>query len=173
MWASRKLWVTSILLSSCTTAIYMRQNEPKCEFYTTSSTATSLHDPRFAYLRFDSHVCRGRPTRRAPKGCHDSKRWNSFVAKRDCSKLWFSWNIFDLPLIQQPSFKKNVFQTSKICITWRDTCGDFGTRACAQVVGLYDKHRDRWLDREPRVPAAFRVVYANKSILSDKSASIA
>ena len=70
----RPLAITSILLSSCTTAIYMRQNEPKCEFYTTSSTATSLHDPRFAYLRFDSHVCRGRPTRRAPKGCHDSKR---------------------------------------------------------------------------------------------------
>ena len=38
-----------------TTAIYMRQkltNEGKCEFHTTSST--SLHDPRFAYLQYPS-----------------------------------------------------------------------------------------------------------------------
>ena len=36
-----------------TTAVYMRQkltNEGKCEFHTTSST--SLHDPRFAYLQY-------------------------------------------------------------------------------------------------------------------------
>ena len=38
----------------CTTAIYMWQklsNETKCEFHTTSSS-TSLHDPRFVYLQY-------------------------------------------------------------------------------------------------------------------------
>ena len=36
---------------------------------------------------------------------------------------------------------------SRTCITWRDNCGDFGTRPCAQVVGLYDKHSHGWQPR--------------------------
>ena len=36
---------------------------------------------------------------------------------------------------------------SRTCITWRDSCGKFGTRPCAQVVGLYDKHSHGWQPR--------------------------
>ena len=36
---------------------------------------------------------------------------------------------------------------SRTCITWRDSCGDIGTRPCAQVVGLYDKHSHGWQPR--------------------------
>lgn len=45
--------------------------EPNCEFHTTSSKPTPFQDPRVAYRlyasSFESHVCRGRPARRAPK----------------------------------------------------------------------------------------------------------
>ena len=61
----------------------------KCEFHTKSSY--SLHDPRFAYLQYawslDSQVCRGRPTRRVPKGCHDSKRWTHRCAGKAATCL--------------------------------------------------------------------------------------
>ena len=47
-------------------------------FHSISSKAASLQAPIFVYLQyapnFDSNVCRGRPTRRAPKGCQASKR---------------------------------------------------------------------------------------------------
>ena len=73
-------WHAGLTLTLYTTAFYMRQkltHEAKCQFHTTSPI--SLHDPRFAFLQYawslDSEVCRGRPTRRVPKGCHDSKRW--------------------------------------------------------------------------------------------------
>ena len=36
---------------------------------------------------------------------------------------------------------------SGTCITWRDSCGDFETRPCAQVVGLYDQHSHGWQPR--------------------------
>ena len=53
-----------------------------------------------------------------------------------CSERWEDKNFDDA----EPT-------PSRTCITWRDSCGDFGTRPCAQVVGLYDKHSHGWQPR--------------------------
>lgn len=37
-----------------------------------------------------------------------------------------------------------VMMMIKIYTTWRDNCGNFGTKPCAQVVGLYDGHSHGW-----------------------------
>ena len=63
-------------------------------YFRTSSTF--LHDPRFAHLQYawslDSQVCRGLPTRRVPKGCHDSKRWTHRCAGKAATCLArFQW----------------------------------------------------------------------------------
>ena len=64
---------------------------------------------------------------------------------------------------------------SRTCVTWRDSCGDFGTRPCAQLVGLSDKHPhgSHGHDLEHHLQAASRIFFAIKSILFDKSVSIA
>ena len=63
------------------TAIYMRQkstNKSRCEFHRVLSNAAFLQCPGFSYRQyassFESQVFRGRPTRRVPKGCQESKR---------------------------------------------------------------------------------------------------
>ena len=65
-----------------TPAIYMRQkstNKSRCEFHRVLSNAAFLQCPGFSYRQyassFESQVFRGRPTRRVPQGCQESKRW--------------------------------------------------------------------------------------------------
>ena len=70
-----------------TTSIYMRHkstNKSRCEFHRMLAQATFSQCRRFAYREyasnFDSHVFRGRPTRRVPKGCQESKGWTHWGA---------------------------------------------------------------------------------------------
>ena len=132
----------------------MRQkfrNEAKCEFHTKSSRAASLHEPRFAYLQsawsLDSQVCRGRPTRRVPKGCHDNKRWTHRFGPR----VWFgffSWRI------------------EMVLVPWM----------FSKLLGfMINTHTDgsHGLDLEHHLQAASRVFCSIKSILCGNSVSIA
>ena len=65
--------------------------------------------------------------------------------------------------------------SSTVCIVRRDSCGNFGTIPCTQVVGSYEKESHTWqpLQLEHHLPAASKVVYANSSILCDRTVSTA
>lgn len=65
--------------------------------------------------------------------------------------------------------------SSTVCIVRRDSCGNFGTIPCTQVVGSYEKESHTWqpLQLEHHLPAASKVVYANSSILCDRTLSTA
>ena len=59
----------------------------------------------------------------------------------------------------------NLWLAFTLCVLIRrDNCGHFGTRPCAQIPGLHDKHSHGWL--------ASKDIYANKWLLCDKTVPI-
>ena len=88
------------------------------------SNAASFQYPRFAYRQyafsFDSHVFRGRLTRRVPKGCQESKRWTHRCASKLAStlqdqgpRIWIS-NII-VRLHQRLSTLTNAYCVTEAC----------------------------------------------------------